>query len=166
MGKAHIHPHFSSGFSRATRVAEGFHSDFRGPFSCQTPSGHMYLLTIIDDFSRRIFAFIWSKFDSQDDRSMLAPFLKQEAGLAQVFLWNSASRKKNLCRQSSGTRKEQKIRAAGVEPEISIASSYSLPLYQLSFPRFVSDVVKEENLLFLIDDVEFWLAEKTRIALD
>ena len=72
MGKAHVHPHFSSGFSRASRVGEGFHSDFRGPFSCQTPSGHMYLLTIIDDFSRRIFAFlvrsqtewfdIWSKF--------------------------------------------------------------------------------------------------------
>ena len=32
MGKAHMH-HLSSGFERATRKAEGFHSDFRGPFS-------------------------------------------------------------------------------------------------------------------------------------
>ena len=72
MGKAHIHPFISSGFIRATRVAEGFHSDFRGPFSCTTPAGHAYLLTIIDDYSRRIFAFlvksqsewfdIWTKF--------------------------------------------------------------------------------------------------------
>ena len=72
MGKAHLHPHLTSGFTRATRRAEGFHSDFRGPFSCPTPFGQIYLLTIIDDFSRRIFAFlvtsqtewfdIWTKF--------------------------------------------------------------------------------------------------------
>jgi hypothetical protein len=72
MGKSHVHPHLSSGFTRATRTAEGFHSDFRGPFSCPTPFGHIYLLVIIDDFSRRIFAFlvksqgewfdIWVKF--------------------------------------------------------------------------------------------------------
>jgi histone deacetylase 1/2 len=72
MGKSHLHPYLSSGFTRATRPAEGFHTDFRGPFSCPTPSGQLYLLTIIDDYSRRIFAFlvksqmewfdIWSKF--------------------------------------------------------------------------------------------------------
>ena len=72
MGKAHLHPHLSSGFTRATRPAEGFHSDFRGPFATPTPSGHLYMLTIIDDYSRRVFAFlvksqsewfeIWSKF--------------------------------------------------------------------------------------------------------
>ena len=58
MGKAHVHPHISSGFIRATRPAEGFHSDFRGPFSTPTPFGHLYLLLIVDDFSRRIFAFL------------------------------------------------------------------------------------------------------------
>lgn len=36
MGKAHVFPHLSSGFERAKRKAEGFHSDFRGPFSVQT----------------------------------------------------------------------------------------------------------------------------------
>ena len=33
MAKSHVQPHLSTGFERATRVAEGFHSDFRGPFS-------------------------------------------------------------------------------------------------------------------------------------
>ena len=51
MGKAHTFPHDSAGFSRATRPAEGFHADFRGPFSVATASGANYLLTIIDDYS-------------------------------------------------------------------------------------------------------------------
>jgi len=58
MGKAHVYPHLSSGFERATRVAQGFHSDIRGPFSVPTPRGEAYLLTIIDDFSRRVFGFL------------------------------------------------------------------------------------------------------------
>ena len=72
MGKSHKHPYLSEGFERATRVAEGFHSDFRGPFSVHTPQGHLYLLTLIDDLSDRIFGFlaktqtewheIWPKF--------------------------------------------------------------------------------------------------------
>src|SRR3954467_14666287 len=72
MGKSHQHPPISSGFERATRKAEGFHSDFRGPFSTATPQGYLYLLTITDDFTRRIFGFlcksqaewmdVWSKF--------------------------------------------------------------------------------------------------------
>lgn len=72
MGKAHQHPKLSDGFERAKRKAEGFHSDFRGPFSSPTPEGYLYLLTIVDDFSRRIFGFlaksqaewmdIWTKF--------------------------------------------------------------------------------------------------------
>ena len=72
MGKAHSQPKLSQGFERATRRAEGFHSDFRGPFSVPTPEGYHYLLTIIDDYTRRIFGFlaksqsewfeIWSKF--------------------------------------------------------------------------------------------------------
>jgi len=88
MGKAHIHPHLSSGFTRATRPAEGFHSDFRGPFSCPTPFGHNYLLTIIDDYSRRIFAFlvksqsewydIWLKFVTR---------MEAEMGRANCISW-------------------------------------------------------------------------------
>ena len=60
MAKSHVHPHLASadGFERATRVAEGFHSDFRGPFTVPTPTGELYLLTIIDDYTRRIFAFL------------------------------------------------------------------------------------------------------------
>lgn len=72
MGKSHQHPPMSVGFERATRKAEGFHSDFRGPFSTATPQGYLYMLTITDDFTRRIFGFlcksqsewmdVWSKF--------------------------------------------------------------------------------------------------------
>lgn len=72
MGKSHQHSHFTGGYDRATRKAQGFHSDFRGPFSTETPSGAKYLLTITDDYSRRIFAFlcksqsewldIWTRF--------------------------------------------------------------------------------------------------------
>jgi len=58
MGKSHVHPHLSTGFERATRVAEGFHSDFRGPFSVPTDKGEAYLLTLVDDYSRRIFGFL------------------------------------------------------------------------------------------------------------
>lgn len=58
MGKSHKHPHVSDGFERATRRAEGFHSDFRGPFSVQTPQGHLHLCTIIDDYSDLIFGFL------------------------------------------------------------------------------------------------------------
>jgi hypothetical protein len=54
IAKSTANPHLSNGFERATRRAEGFHSDFRGPFSVPTPQGHLYLLTIIDDYSRRI----------------------------------------------------------------------------------------------------------------
>jgi hypothetical protein len=71
-GKISLHPHLSSGFERATRIAEGFHSDIRGPFSVPTPQGFEYLLTLIDDKSDRIFPYllksqtewldIWSKF--------------------------------------------------------------------------------------------------------
>ncbi len=58
MGKAHLQPKLSSGFERATRKAEGFHSDFRGPFSVPTPEGYLYLLTLIDDYTRRVFGFL------------------------------------------------------------------------------------------------------------
>jgi hypothetical protein len=88
MGKAHLHPHISSGFVRASRPAEGFHSDFRGPFSTPTPFGHVYLLTIIDDFSRRIFPFlvksqtewydIWPKFVTR---------VEAEFGKANCISW-------------------------------------------------------------------------------
>lgn len=88
MGKSHVHPHLSSGFTRAKRPAEGFHSDFRGPFSCATPYGQLYLLTLIDDCSRRIFAFlvksqsewfdIWTKFVTR---------VEAEFGRSNVISW-------------------------------------------------------------------------------
>src|SRR5690606_12658186 len=59
MGKSHAHTPWGSGFERATRRAEGFHSDFRGPLSVPTPQGYLYFLSIIDDYySRRIFGFL------------------------------------------------------------------------------------------------------------
>ena len=58
MGKSHVQPHFDGDTPRASRKAEGFHSDFRGPFSIPTPSGESYLLTITDDYSKRIFAYL------------------------------------------------------------------------------------------------------------
>jgi len=51
MGKSHTHPHLDGGYDRATRA-------FKGPFTTETPFGHRYLLTIIDDYSRRVFGFL------------------------------------------------------------------------------------------------------------
>jgi len=45
-------------YEKATRKAQGFHTDFKGPFSTPAHNGVFYLLTIIDDFSRRIFSFL------------------------------------------------------------------------------------------------------------
>jgi transposase InsO family protein len=83
MGKSHVQPHLSAGFERATRVAQGFHSDFRGPFSVATPQGFLYLLTLIDDCSRRIFAFltktqtewmdVWRKFVARVEAELGRP---------------------------------------------------------------------------------------------
>ena len=58
MGKGHANPHFQSSFERATRRGQGFHSDFRGPFSVATPEGYLYFLSIIDDYSRCVFTFL------------------------------------------------------------------------------------------------------------
>lgn len=88
MGKSHIHPPLSSGFERATRKAEGFHSDFKGPFTTPTPQGYLFLLTIIDDYSRRIFGFlcksqgewldVWTKFVMQ---------IEAELGRSNCISW-------------------------------------------------------------------------------
>ena len=58
MGKSHIQPHYTGDTPRASRRAEGFHSDFRGPFSTPAPNGELYLLTITDDYSKRIFPYL------------------------------------------------------------------------------------------------------------
>jgi len=42
MGKSHVQPHDGGDTPRAVRKAEGFHSDFRGPFATQTPNGESY----------------------------------------------------------------------------------------------------------------------------
>ena len=88
MGKSHVHPHLSDGFSRATRIAEGFHSDFRGPFACPTPTGHVYLLTIIDDYSRRIFAFlVKSQSEWYDIWSTFVNRIEAELGRSHCISW-------------------------------------------------------------------------------
>lgn len=58
MGKAHTFPPDSPGFRRATRPAEGLHTDFRGPYPVAAHDGSMYLLLIVDDYSRRLFGFL------------------------------------------------------------------------------------------------------------
>ena len=58
MGKAHIHPHMTEGFERAKRRGEGFHVDFRGPFSVATQYGELYFCALLDDYSRRIFPYL------------------------------------------------------------------------------------------------------------
>jgi hypothetical protein len=88
MGKSHQYPHLSTGFERATRRAEGFHSDFRGPFSVPTPHGHLYLLTIIDDYSRRIFPFL-AKSQSEwfDIWSAFVVRIEAEIGRPNCIAW-------------------------------------------------------------------------------
>jgi len=58
MGKAHSHPHLGGNFDRAVRVGQGFHADFKGPFQVPTPQGQLYLLIIVDDFTKRVFGYL------------------------------------------------------------------------------------------------------------
>ena len=58
MGKSHERAPVTTGFERATRIGQGFHSDFKGPFTVPTPAGHIYFLTVIDDCSGRVFAWL------------------------------------------------------------------------------------------------------------
>ena len=88
MGKSHVHPHLSSGFERATRRAQGFHSDFRGPFSTPTPQGYLYLLTIVDDFTRRIFGFLAkSQSEWMDIWTKFVVRIEAEIGQANCISW-------------------------------------------------------------------------------
>ena len=90
MAKSHVHPHLASadGFERATRVAEGFHSDFRGPFTVPTPTGELYLLTIIDDYTRRIFAFlVKSQSEWFDIFTKFVLRIEAEIGRANCISW-------------------------------------------------------------------------------
>ena len=88
MGKSTEQPPHSAGFERATRRGEGFHTDFKGPFPFATPAGDIYLLTITDDYSRRIFAWllktqsewfgVWTKF---------VVMIEAEFGRANCISW-------------------------------------------------------------------------------
>jgi hypothetical protein len=64
IAKGHCHPHLQSNFVHAERIGQGFHADFKGPYPISTPLGHNYLLVIIDDYSKKIFAFL---VKSQDE---------------------------------------------------------------------------------------------------
>ena len=90
MAKSHVYPHMASpgGFERATRVAEGFHTDFRGPFTVATPQGYLYLLTIIDDFTRRIFPFlVKSQTEWYDIFTKFVVRVEAEMGKANCIAW-------------------------------------------------------------------------------
>lgn len=90
MAKSHVYPHMASpgGFERATRVAEGFHTDFRGPFSVATPQGQLYLLTIIDDLTRRIFPFlVKSQTEWYDIFVKFVVRIEAEMGKANCIAW-------------------------------------------------------------------------------
>jgi len=58
MGKSHLQGHKLDPYEKATRRGQGFHTDFKGPFSTPAHNGACYLLTLVDDYSRRIFAFL------------------------------------------------------------------------------------------------------------
>ena len=83
MGKGHSHPH-GGNFDRAKRIGQGFHADFKGPFQIPTPQGHVFLLVIIDDFSKRIFGFqeewllVWRSFVAR---------IEAELGTSTAISW-------------------------------------------------------------------------------
>ena len=88
MGKSHTHPHFTDGFQRATRRGEGFHTDFKGPFSFATHFGHLFLLTIIDDLSRRIFGFlVKSQSEWFDIWTSFVTRIEAEFGRTNCIAW-------------------------------------------------------------------------------
>jgi transposase InsO family protein len=89
MGKSHVFGHDSGQpFLRASRPGEGFHSDFRGPYPVQTPSGASYLLTIIDDFSRRIFGFlVKSQVEWYDIFPRFVTRIEAELGKSNCVSW-------------------------------------------------------------------------------
>jgi Integrase core domain/Zinc finger C-x8-C-x5-C-x3-H type (and similar) len=88
MGKSHVHPHLSDGFERAKRRGQGFHSDFRGPFSVATPHGHLYFLSITDDCSRRIFGFLCKSTDEWlPIWKQFVAMVEAEVGRANCISW-------------------------------------------------------------------------------
>ena len=88
LGKGHAQPHQGGNFERATRVGQGFHADFKGPYQVPTPQGFLYLLIIVDDFSKRVFPFL---VKSQDEwlevwRSFVAQ-IEAELGSNTSISW-------------------------------------------------------------------------------
>ena len=98
MGKSTMHGPTSNSFERAKRRGEGFHTDFKGPFSVPTPFGDLYLLTITDDHTRRIFAWvlktqtewfeIWVKFVAR---------IEAELGHSNCIAWLLCDNGKVFC---------------------------------------------------------------------
>ena len=88
MGKSHCQPYISSGFERATRIAQGFHADFRGPFSCPTPQGFLFYLGIVDDKSRRLFPFLCKSVENWFDIwTNFVARIEAELGRANCISW-------------------------------------------------------------------------------
>ena len=88
MGKSHVQPHYTGDTPRASRRAEGFHSDFRGPFATPTPSGDLYLLTITDDYSKRIFSYLVKSHTEWFDKwRQFVARVEAELGQANCIAW-------------------------------------------------------------------------------
>jgi hypothetical protein len=88
MGKGHKLPHLGGSFERAKRIGQGFHADFKGPYSVPTPEGFLYLLILVDDYSKRIFAYL---VKSQDEwlevwKSFVAR-IEAELGSSTAVSW-------------------------------------------------------------------------------
>ena len=63
-GKMHSNP-FPTSQSRTSAPLELVHSDLHGPLPTQTPSGHRYWVTFIDDYTRyRCVVFLKKKSDA------------------------------------------------------------------------------------------------------
>jgi hypothetical protein len=81
MGKQHREPLVSDDDKPATRKLDLVHMDLMGPFLRPTRGGHNYVLTIIDDYSKFVWAFfLKKKSDAFGDYTKWAAKVERESG--------------------------------------------------------------------------------------
>ena len=73
---------------RRTRIWQGFHADFKGPFQVPTPQGFLYLLILVDDYSKRIFPHLVKSTEEWFEtwRSFVAR-IEAELGTSTAISW-------------------------------------------------------------------------------
>ena len=114
MSKSRNQPHHEGAKLRATKVCEGLHTDFCGPFPTTSINGGRYILVFVDDFT----GFVWDFYpESQseffDIFSKLLTRLDTEFRQTNVVAWIrsdnalvcSEKRVKQMC-EARGIRQE------------------------------------------------------------